>query len=62
MCKVLNVSEAGYYQWLSHQGRPYKYQDLLAQILKTRADHPDYGAYRIYLICNFSTVIPEVII
>lgn len=49
MCKVLNVSEAGYYKWLSIQGRPYKYDELLAMIRQIRANNPDYGAHRIYL-------------
>ncbi|MDD2372365.1 MAG: IS3 family transposase [Syntrophomonadaceae bacterium] len=49
MCKVLNISEAGYYKWLRRQSRPYKYEELLAKIRQIRADNPDYGAYRIYL-------------
>lgn len=49
MCQVLNISEAGYYKWLRRQSCPYKYDELLAKILKIRADNPDYGAYRIYL-------------
>jgi putative transposase len=49
LCKVLNISEAGYYKWLSRQSQPYKYDKLLAKIRQIRADNPDYGAYRIYL-------------
>jgi putative transposase len=49
MCKVLKVSEAGYYKWLSLQDRPYKYDDLLAKIREIRAENADYGAYRMYL-------------
>ena len=49
MCKVLSVSEAGYYKWLNRSSRPYKYDELLAKIRQIRADNPDYGAYRIYL-------------
>ena len=49
MCKVLNISEAGYYKWLKRQAHPYKYDKLLAKIRQIRADNPDYGAYRIYL-------------
>lgn len=49
MCKVLKVSEAGYYKWLRLQDRPYKYDDLLAKIRKICADNPDYGPYRVYL-------------
>ena len=49
MCKVLQVSEAGYYKWLKRQSMPDKYDKLLAKIREIRADNPDYGAYRIYL-------------
>ena len=49
MCRVLQVSEAGYYKWLKRQSIPYKYSELLAKIRQIRADNPDYGAYRIYL-------------
>lgn len=49
MCRVLQVSEGGYYKWLKRQSRPYKYDKLLAKIRQIRADNPDYGAYRIYL-------------
>lgn len=49
MCKVLHISEAGYYKWLKRHSNPYKYDELLAKILQIRADNPDYGAHRIYL-------------
>lgn len=49
MCKVLKVSEAGYYKWLRLQDCPYKYDELLAKIRQIRANNSDYGAYRIYL-------------
>lgn len=49
MCKVLQVSEAGYYKWLKRQSVPYKYDKLLAKIRQIGAENPDYGAYKIYL-------------
>lgn len=49
MCQVLQVSETGYYKWLSAQERPYKYEHLLAEIRQIRAENQDYGVYRIYL-------------
>lgn len=49
MCRVLDVSEAGYYKWLKNQDSPYKYEKLLAKIRQIRAENEDYGAYRIYL-------------
>ena len=32
MCKVLHISEAGYYKWLKRHSNPYKYDDVLAKI------------------------------
>jgi len=49
MCRVLGVSETGYYKWLKRQSKPNKYDELLAKIRQIRADNPDYGAHRIYL-------------
>ncbi len=36
MCKVLQVSEAGYYKWLRTRSQPYKYDELLAKIRQIR--------------------------
>lgn len=49
MCRVLGVSENGYYKWLKVQSKPDKYKELLAKIRQIRAENPDYGAHRIYL-------------
>lgn len=53
MCKVLHISEAGYYKWVKRRFKPYKYDDLLAKIRQIRAENPDYGAHRIYLCLQF---------
>ncbi|MDP9728810.1 hypothetical protein [Alicyclobacillus tolerans] len=49
MCKVLRVSEAGYYRWLRTQNSPNTYDDLLAKIRQIRAENKDYGMYLIFL-------------
>lgn len=41
MCKVLQVSEVGYYKWLKRESKPNKYDELLAKIRQIRADNPD---------------------
>lgn len=52
MCRVLGVSESGYYKHIRNADRPYKYADLLAQIYELLREEPEnanYGVYRIYL-------------
>lgn len=34
MCRVLIVSEAGYYKWLTRQSMPYKYAELWLRSVK----------------------------
>lgn len=50
MCKVLNVSESGYYRWLKNRGKASKRQLLSESIKKILSEHPDnsnYGVDRI---------------
>ncbi len=51
MCKILNVSESGYYRWLRNRNKKTKRELLLVEIKKTLAEHPDndnYGYDRIH--------------
>lgn len=51
LCRVLQVSESGYYKYLRNKGKPYKYADLLKQIyglLKEDPENANYGVKRIY--------------
>ena len=51
LCRVLRVSESGYYKHLRNKNKPYKYADLLKQIyelLKEEPENTNYGVRRIY--------------
>ena len=50
MCKVLGVSESGYYRWLRHRGQMTGRQLLSVEIKEILKEHPDndnYGVNRI---------------
>ncbi len=52
MCRVLKVSESGYYHRLSHACEPKSWQLLLVKIKQVYAQHPDndnYGVDRVRL-------------
>jgi putative transposase len=52
MCRVLHVSESGYYKHKRNEGRPDKHAALLAtiyELLKTDPENANYGVNRIYL-------------
>ena len=51
MCKILKISESGYYRWLRNRSKKTKRQLLLVKIKEILADHPDndnYGYDRIH--------------
>ena len=51
MCKILKVSESGYYRWLKNRSKKTKRQLLLVKIKEIIAEHPDndnYGYDRIH--------------
>lgn len=45
MCKVLKISESGYYRWLKNRHKPTKQQLLLVEIKKILDAHPDNDNY-----------------
>ena len=45
MCKLLKVSESGYYRWLKNRNKPTKHQLLLVEIHKVLEEHPDNDNY-----------------
>ena len=52
MCRVLEVSESGYYRWLKNRDKQTRRQLLSVEIQKIREEHPDndnYGVNRIRL-------------
>lgn len=59
MCKVLKVSESGYYRWLKNRIKPSKRQLLLVEIQNILSEHPDnsnYGYDRIHKALNIKGI------
>ena len=55
LCKVLSVSETGYYKWKRNRNRPKAWQVLLQKIYEILDEHPEnhnYGIDRILLALN----------
>ncbi len=51
MCKILKISESGYYRWLKNKDKPSKRHLLLVKINEILSEHPDnanYGYDRIH--------------
>ena len=52
MCRVLHLSESGYYRWLRNRGRHSSRQLLAGKVKKILEEHPDnrnYGVNRVRL-------------
>ena len=52
MCRVLQISESGYYRWKKNQGKPTPRQLLSVRIGEIRNEHPDndnYGVNRMQI-------------
>ena len=47
MCRVLNVSESGYYRWLKNRNKPTARQLLSVKIQEILDEHPDNDNYGI---------------
>jgi transposase InsO family protein len=45
MCRVLKISESGYYRWLKNRGKPTARQLLSVEIQGILDDHPDNDNY-----------------
>ena len=45
MCKVLKISESGYYRWLKNRSKPTRQQLLLVRIKEILDEHPDNSNY-----------------
>ena len=45
MCKVLKVSESGYYRWLKNKDKPKEWQLLAVESNKILNEHPDNDNY-----------------
>lgn len=55
LCKVLTVSETGFYKWKRNRNKPKAWQILLQKIYEILDEHPDnhnYGIDRILLALN----------
>ena len=45
MCKVMKISESGYYRWLKNRSKPTRQQLLLVRIKEILDEHPDNSNY-----------------
>ena len=51
MCRVLHLSESGYYQWLRNRGRHSSRQLLAGKVKKILEEHPDNRNYGVDRVC-----------
>ena len=51
MCRVLRLSESGYYRWLRNRGRHSSRQLLAGKVKKILEEHPDNRNYGMNRVC-----------
>ena len=51
MCRVLHLSESGYYRWLRNRDKHSSRQLLAVKIKKILEEHPDNRNYGVERIC-----------
>ena len=51
MCRVLHLSESGYYRWLRNRGRHSSRQLLAGKVKKILEEHPDNRNYGVDRVC-----------
>ena len=51
LCRVLHLSESGYYRWLRNRDKPSSRQLLAVKIKEIIAEHPDNCSYGVNRIC-----------
>ena len=51
MCRVLRLSESGYYRWLRNRDRHSSRQLLAGKVKKILEEHPDNRNYGVDRVC-----------
>ena len=51
MCRVLHLSESGYYRWLRNRDRHSSRQLLAGKVKKILEEHPDNRNYGVDRVC-----------
>ena len=51
MCRVLRLSESGYYRWLRNRDRHSSRQLLAGKVKKILEEHPDNRNYGVNRVC-----------
>ena len=51
MCRVLHLSESGYYRWLRNRSRHSSRQLLAGKVKKILEEHPDNRNYGVDRVC-----------
>ena len=51
MCRVLHLSESGYYRWLRNRDKHSSHQLLAAKVKEILEEHPDNRNYGVDRVC-----------